>query len=128
MTFSLAATYALSSLPVLAQAAVEGAEDRPHEPPSMLPQLVMFGIIGAIFYFLILRPQQAQEKARRAMLEAVKRRDRVVTTGGIFGTVAEVEKDEIVLKISDGPDVKVRMRRSAVAEVLAEPGTPQEGK
>jgi preprotein translocase subunit YajC len=90
-----------------------------------LPQLVMFGAIGLIFYFLLIRPQQKQEKERRAMLESMKKKDRVVTNGGLLGTVADLRDDEVVLRISESPDVKVRIRRSSVVEVLRE-GTPAE--
>ncbi len=88
---------------------------------QMLKTVVMMAAIFAIFWFLILRPQQKQEKARRAMLEALKKRDRVLTSGGILGTVQDLRDDEVTLKVSENPDVKVRVRRSAVVEVLAEP-------
>jgi preprotein translocase subunit YajC len=84
----------------------------------LLPTLLMFGSIALIFYFLILRPQQKQEKERRAMLSALKKKDRVLTTGGLFGTVQDLRDDEVTLRVSENPDVKVRVRRSAVVEIL----------
>ena len=115
--------------PALAQ---DGAPAAPGAPgpggggPVWLPQLVMFGSIALIFYFLLIRPQQKQEKERRAMLDSMKKKDRVATGGGLLGTVVDLRDDEVVLRISDNPDVKVRIRRSSVVEVLRE-GAAAEG-
>ena|SRR5688572_8920849 len=105
------------------------AQEAPPEggPPQWIVSVFMFGAIGAIFYFLLIRPQAKQEKERRAMLDALKKKDRVVTGGGLMGSVADVRDDEVVLRISENPDVKVRVRRSSVVEVLketAEPSSP----
>jgi preprotein translocase subunit YajC len=89
-----------------------------------IAQLAMFAAIGAIFYFLLIRPQAKQEKERQAMLEALKKKDRVVTSGGLLGTVADLRDDEVTLRISENPDVKVRVRRSAVTGVLKETAEP----
>jgi preprotein translocase subunit YajC len=103
-----------------------GMQDPPPDAasPSMWPSLIMFGTIGAIFYFLLIRPQSKAEKERRAMLEAIKKKDRVVTSGGLLGIVADIRDDEITLRISENPDVKVRVRRSAVVEIQREPAEP----
>ena len=97
-------------------------QDAPPEggAPQWIGSLIMFGAIGAIFYFLLIRPQAKQEKERRAMLDALKKRDRVVTGGGLIGSVADLRDDEVTLRISENPDVKVRVRRSSVVEVLKE--------
>lgn len=111
----------LSSIPLLAQGADAAAPG--DGSGQIVKTVVMMGAIFAIFWFLILRPQQKQEKARRAMLEALKKKDRVLTSGGLLGVVQDLRDDEVTLRISDNPDVKVRVRRSAVVEVLAEPTT-----
>jgi preprotein translocase subunit YajC len=54
------------------------------------------------------------------MLDALKKRDRVVTGGGLIGSVADLREDEVTLRISENPDVKVRVRRSSVVEVLTD--------
>jgi preprotein translocase subunit YajC len=108
------------SLPILAmqEAAPAG------EGQSMLPSLLMFGTIGAIFYFLLIRPQAKAEKTRRAMLESIKKKDRIVTSGGLIGTVSDVRDDELTVRISENPDVKIRVRRSAVVEIQRETAEP----
>jgi preprotein translocase subunit YajC len=96
---------------------------------SMLIQLAPLVLIFVVFYFLIIRPQQKKVKDHKAMVDSLRRGDRVVTTGGIVGTVTKVTGDrEIGLEIADG--VRVRAMRGMIAEVLAktEPGEARERK
>lgn len=81
---------------------------------SFLPLVLIF----VVFYFLLIRPQQKRMKEHKAMLDAVRRGDRVVTGGGIIGTVTKVEQgDEMQVEIAEG--VRVRVLRSTVSAVLA---------
>ena len=81
---------------------------------ALLPLVLIF----AVFYFLIIRPQQKKVKDHKAMVDALRRGDRVVTTGGIIGTVAKVTGDrEVTLEIAEG--VRVRAMRGMIAEVMA---------
>ena len=84
---------------------------------AMLTQLVFFGAIFAIFYFLLIRPQQKQRRDREALLSAVKRGDRVVTTSGIHGTVTAIDEtaQTITLRVSD--QVRMTFDRSSVGRV-----------
>jgi len=74
-----------------------------------------FILIFALFYFLILRPQRKQEKVRKEMLGAVKRGDSVLTSGGIYGKVVNIEDDDVTLEIAKG--VNVRITRTGIASV-----------
>jgi preprotein translocase subunit YajC len=76
--------------------------------------------IPVLFYFMIFLPQQQQEKKRRAMIDALKKNDRVVTIAGIYGTVISVDpaQDKVVLRIDDDKGVKISMTRASVARVL----------
>ena len=82
--------------------------------------LLMVLPILPLFYFLIWRPQQQQEKKRRAMNDALKKNDKIVTAGGIFGTVVSVDPtgDKLVVRIDDDKGVKMTMTRSSVTRVL----------
>jgi preprotein translocase subunit YajC len=71
-------------------------------------------IIG-IFYFLIIRPQNKKQKETRKMLEALKKGDKVVTIGGIHGTISSVKEKSVLLKVDD--NVKIEFARSAIASV-----------
>jgi preprotein translocase subunit YajC len=80
---------------------------------SFLPLILIF----VVFYFLLIRPQQKRMKQHKEMLGALRRGDRVVTSGGIIGTVSKITSDtEVVLEIAD--NVKVRVVRGTIQEVL----------
>lgn len=66
----------------------------------------------AIFYFLMIRPQQKQQKKLQQMRDALKAGDKVITAGGIFGKIVEVKDDYVVVAINDG--VKIRVLKTAV--------------
>jgi preprotein translocase subunit YajC len=81
--------------------------------------LMMF-MIFAIFYFLIIRPQRRAQKTREKMLEAIKKGDRVLTSGGMYGTVVGFKADSVILKIDD--QVKIELQKGAIAQVVKESG------
>lgn len=84
---------------------------------AFLPLVVIF----VIFYFLLIRPQQRKMKSHQALLGAIRRGDRVVTSGGIIGTVTKIISDqELRLEIAEG--VEVRIVRSMISDVLSKSG------
>ncbi len=91
---------------------------------SLISTLIMFALIIGIFYFMILRPQQKRQKERQKMLDQVKKGDKVVTAGGLHGTVAGIDEKTILLQVAD--NVKMKFDRSAVSVVLREGETTGE--
>lgn len=87
---------------------------------SALIQFLPLVLIFVVFYFLLIRPQQKKQKDHRTMLEALRRGDRVVTGGGILGTVSKVVGPEEV-EIDIAPNVRVKVLRSTITSVLAKP-------
>jgi preprotein translocase subunit YajC len=83
-----------------------------------LMQFLPLVLIFVVFYFLLIRPQQKRAKDHKTMLEALRRGDRVVTGGGIIGTVAKVVNDEEVA-VDIAENVRVRVLRSTISSVLA---------
>ncbi len=83
---------------------------------AVLTQAVFFAAIFAIFYFLLIRPQQKQRRDRERMLGAVKRGDRVVTTSGLHGTVTGLSEQTVVLRVAE--QVKLEFDRSAIGRVV----------
>jgi preprotein translocase subunit YajC len=75
-------------------------------------------LIMVIFYVLLILPAQRRQRKTQAMLAALKNGDKVVTTGGLFGTIVGLEADAVQLRIAD--QVKVKVARSAIADVQTE--------
>lgn len=106
--------------PAFAQTATDGAGGT---MGMILPLLLML----PVFYFFLIRPQQQRAKQTKQMLEALRRGDRVVTSGGIIGTVAKVISDtEVAVDIAE--NVRVRVVRSTISQVLAKPEPAGKGK
>ena len=83
---------------------------------SVVTQLVFFAAIFAIFYFLLIRPQQKQKREREDMLRAVKRGDRVVTSGGLHGTVAALDDTTVTVRVTE--QVRLVFDRSAIGRIV----------
>ncbi|HHT68327.1 MAG TPA: preprotein translocase subunit YajC [Firmicutes bacterium] len=75
-----------------------------------------FLIVGVLFYFMIIRPQQKQQKERKAMIDGLKKGDRVVTVGGIYGELVALKEDYVTLKIADKVEIKVS--RNGIGHVV----------
>ncbi|MBI5476330.1 MAG: preprotein translocase subunit YajC [Ignavibacteriales bacterium] len=87
---------------------------------GMFSTLIMFGLIIVIFYFMILRPQQKRQKEREKMLGDIQKGDKIITAGGVHGTVAGLEDKTILLQIAE--NVKVKIEKSAVSSVTRSTG------
>lgn len=83
---------------------------------SMTTSLVTFALVIGIFYFLIIRPQNKKQKETKNMINAMKKGDKVVTIGGIRGTVQSVKDEVVIVKVDE--NTKLEMNKSAVSAVL----------
>ncbi len=88
--------------------------------------LVTFGLIIVVFYFLVIRPQNKKQKDAKKMLQSITKGDRVVTIGGLHGTVESVKEDAVVLKVDD--NMKLKFSKSAVSQVLERKGDSGDSK
>ena len=84
-------------------------------PGSFITSIIPFAAIILIFYFLIIRPQNKKRKDTEKMLSALKKGDKIVTIGGIHGTVQSVKETTVIIKVDD--NVKLEFLRSAVSTV-----------
>lgn len=80
--------------------------------------IIMMVVIFAIFYLILIRPQQKKMKEHKKMIEELKKGDRVVTAGGIYGVVENTTANTLTVKIAEG--VKVKVTRSSIGTVLTE--------
>lgn len=110
------------------QPAPGGGGPPPDPMAGCYSQLPFFIPIILLMYFLMIRPQQKQEKARKAMLSKIQRGDRVVTSSGVHGVIASVSDDTVQILIDGDGKVKVTVDRSAVGRVVGnEPATKGNG-
>jgi preprotein translocase subunit YajC len=86
----------------------------------LIPMVLLFGV----FYFMIIRPQQRKEKERKALIENLKTGERVMFSGGILGTIANVKEHTFIIKIAD--NVKIEVARAAVTKILEKGEKPTE--
>ena len=86
--------------------------------PSLFTSFIPILLIFVIFYFLLIRPQQKKQKNHQSMVAAVKKGDKIVTNGGVYGTVADVKEHIIVLRIAE--NVKIELVKSSIATVIAQ--------
>ena len=83
---------------------------------SLVSTLIMFGAIFAIFYFMIIRPQQKRAKEREKLLSNIEKGDKIVTSGGVHATIVGIEEKTVLIEIA--PNVKVKVERSAIGSVI----------
>ena len=93
---------------------------------GMFSTVIMFSLIILIFYFMILRPQQKRQKERDKLLNSVKKGDKIITAGGLHGTVIGVEEKSVLIQVAD--NVKLKFERTAISSVTREgTGEQKEG-
>jgi preprotein translocase subunit YajC len=93
---------------------------------NFITTLIPFALIIAIFYFLIIRPQNKKQKETQQMLENLKKGDRVVTIGGIHGVIQSVKESSVIVKVDD--TTKIEFSRSAVSSVAGTGKEKADGK
>lgn len=114
---AFAAAVALAT-PALVFAQGAGAANPKAQTINMF---VMFGLVIVIIYFLMIRPEQKKQKQRQALIANLQKGDKVLTSGGIIGTVGNVKDKTVVLKVGEG--TVIEFTKSAITSVLNEDGT-----
>ena len=83
---------------------------------AFLPLLLM----GGVFYFLLIRPQQRRARAQQALLRGVEVGDEIVTTAGVFGTIIDIDDDSDVITVEIAPGTRIRMVRAGVGRIVGD--------
>lgn len=91
--------------------ALAGPGPSPSPFLSFLPILLIF----MVFYFLLIRPQQKRQRELQKLVENLKKGDRIVTTGGMIGTVSSIQEDYVVIKTGDGEGIKIEVLKSSIS-------------
>ena len=90
------------------------------DPMSML---ITFGLIGIIFYFLLIRPQRKQQKELKERQDSLKVGDKVVSAGGIYGIIREVQQDAVKMEIA--PNTIIKIAKSSIVTSVAKDGSAE---
>ena len=85
--------------------------------PGPFLQILPIALVGVVFYFLLIRPQQQKVKAHREMIGNLKRNDEIITAGGLHGRVIEVAEKIVTVEIA--PNIRVRIDRPRIDEVVS---------
>lgn len=112
--------------------AAEGAGDGKAAPGAdgMFPIVPSMIAIFVLFYFMIMRPQKRKDAEHKALLAAIKKNDRVVTIGGIYGVVTNVvrEADRVTIKVDEATNTKIDVTFGSIARVIIDDQKPAETK
>ncbi len=101
---------------------VSQAQQQARPQGNLLTALIPFVLVFVIFYVLIILPTRKKQKKHMDMVNELKPGDRIITTGGIYGTIMGVQQDRIELKIAT--NVKIDITKSAVGAILPQGGAP----
>ncbi len=92
-----------------------GADGGPQDISAMIQSFLPLILIFVIFYFLLIRPQSKKAKEHKALLENLKKGDKIMTSGGIHGLIEDIDGETLTLKVGIGADVKIKVSRGYIA-------------
>ncbi len=101
----------------------QAAAGQQGDPMSML---ITFGLIGVIFYFLLIRPQRKQQKELKERQDSLKAGDKVVSAGGIYGIIREVQQDTVKMEIA--PNTIIKIAKTSIVTSVAKDGSAETDK
>ncbi len=88
--------------------------------PSPMPMLIGLGLMVAVFYFVLIRGNRKQQKQRQNLLANLSKNDKVMTIGGIVGTVVNVKENEVVVKVDESNNTKMTFLKKAIQQVITD--------
>ncbi len=100
--------------------ATQAVPDSPSPMDQVIHMVTLLAVTVGIVYFMIIRPQQRKQKETEAMRSSIRKGDRVLTTGGLYGTVVGEREGVVVLKVAE--DVKMEFAREAIVQVKERSG------
>jgi preprotein translocase subunit YajC len=93
---------------------------------SLFTALLPLIVLGGVFYFFLLRPNRTRARQQQALLDSLEVGDEVMTAGGIFGTIKEIDEDEGTVTVEIAPGTDVRMLRRAISQRMTEDEEPED--
>ncbi|MCK5172790.1 MAG: preprotein translocase subunit YajC [Planctomycetes bacterium] len=98
----------------------EAPAGEPTPPPPSYQPFIMIGLMVVVMYMLLFRGPRKKQKEQQNMVQSLQRNDRVRTIGGILGTIVDVRDDEIIVKVDESNNTKMRFAPSAISTVLSD--------
>jgi len=97
------------------------------QQPSAMPLLIGMAFFFGVFYFVLMRGNRKQQKERKALIDNLSKNDRILTIGGILGTVTMVKDHEVTVKVDESNNTKMTFLKTAIQKVITEsdPATPE---
>ena len=107
-------------LPAVAMILLAQAQGEPASPAQIILQMLPLALIGAAAWMLLIKPERDRMRKQQEVLSGLKKNDRVLTAAGIYGTVANVDRDagRVTLRIDEASNVKIQVAISSIASVL----------
>ncbi|MCL1843242.1 MAG: preprotein translocase subunit YajC [Defluviitaleaceae bacterium] len=105
--------------------AANGAASAANEPASMMPMLIIWGVAFAGFWFLVMRPQRKREKKMKELQSAITTGDNIITSGGLFGKVADIGEDCFIVEFGTNRGIRIPVLKADVVSVRSPKMTPQ---
>lgn len=94
---------------------------------SLIGMLLPFAVLIGVMYFMVIRPQKTQQKKREEMMAGLRKGNRVVSIGGLYGEILDIKDDALLINVADqGERVVVRLTKWAVQEVIGKDNQPKE--
>ena len=120
----------ISNLPLLAQAEKAPAGDSSFFQMLIANPLIPFVAIAVLFYMMMMRPERRKRAELEQKLSSLKKNDRIVTIGGIYGTIVNVPKDseDVTIRVDESSNARLRILRSAVSRVITSEDSAEKDK
>ncbi len=85
---------------------------------AFMQLIIPFGLMFAIMYFLMIRPQKKKEKERKEMITRMRKNDKVVTSGGVHGKIVTLKENTVLINIDEAKDINMKIDRNSIAMVI----------
>ena len=107
----------INTIYTIAQAAQQQQQQNPFSV------FITIGLVFVLFYFVLIRPQKKQAKELKARQDALKPGDKVISAGGIYGIVREVQEEAVKMEVA--PNVQIKIRKSQIVQTVGKDGSPE---
>ena len=101
------------------QPADVNAPGKQQKPQSMMSTIILFGLMFVVLYFMLFRGPKKQQQKHKQMIQSLEKNDKVRTIGGVYGTIVDIRENEVVLKVDESNNTKIRLAISAINRNLS---------